>query len=302
MASLPRPRPLYSMDVDQDEGAELAALTAPAGSRSSWPNAALTTQASSIFAVDASKQSSLWEDMNDATHKEVQDAEALQGSAVHLVGAVLEPTRVLRFPEITDIVERLGSHPAELASTAALLLAALRGELRASAKALTILNEILYPGCAATTLACFQGVEGLQEALSALRGNPDETVRVLSTEILSKVAAHKWELHSFTTPAWCAACGGFLWGAAEQGCQCHLCAEVRCFGCSAAKGGFCPRPHGQKRKRTPSPTTRDSRRRWGLLNSQALLDLDPSVSVAEMQAMFNVSKAHAKRLRKSVCF
>jgi len=258
---------------------------------------------------------------------------AAGSTAVHLVHAVLMPEAIVRFPEITEICERLESHPGELPEAAASLVSALCVDMRSSAKALTIINELLYLGCSSRTLSVFKDFGELPEVLAGLRCAPNgygenfEAARILANEILCKVRPHDFEPRTFTAPTWCTACGEFLWGISEQGGQCKLCPEVRCFSC-CAKTSFCQAfalrrqqdktvkckkdKSDTKRKvrrssklkssscsRSPS-RTQDGRKTWGVLRGK-LDGFDASSSVADFQEKLGCSQSHAKRLRKRVC-
>eukprot|EP00746_Dinoflagellata_sp_MGD_P000023 gnl/MRDRNA2_/MRDRNA2_100045_c0_seq1.p1 gnl/MRDRNA2_/MRDRNA2_100045_c0~~gnl/MRDRNA2_/MRDRNA2_100045_c0_seq1.p1 ORF type:complete len:761 (-),score=195.17 gnl/MRDRNA2_/MRDRNA2_100045_c0_seq1:27-2234(-) len=55
-----------------------------------------------------------------------------------------------------------------------------------------------------------------------------------------RTSDHQYEAFTFTQPAWCQDCGGFLWGASGQGFRCKLCNRDVCVKCSKDAEGTCP--------------------------------------------------------------
>jgi len=122
---------------------------------------------------------------------ETCDAES-RSSAVALLEEAMQPSRVVDFPLVTEISERLACRPIQAIPAAEFLVAVLKEEARDTSrqlKALTIAHELLYDASVKDAIADAQGIQAALQLLqirvehSSLQGPAAESIRMFAAEI-----------------------------------------------------------------------------------------------------------------------
>jgi hypothetical protein len=76
-------------------------------------------------------------------------------------------------------------------------------------------------------------VERASQSVTSLLGPPASSSMTFERADRAVSVVHKFQVATMSQPTWCASCGGFLWGAREQGLCCAGCGTIVCSSCAA---------------------------------------------------------------------